>query len=108
MPAFRWPAIPKRFPVFWPDNTLEFKLKKRHRGQAMPLFDSSTRVRLSLVGLDIAYSVFNTLDLACVFVGDGHIEFFAQSIDQKELIHGIGFQIFNKSGFGGKGRTIDF
>ena len=44
-------------------------------------------------------NVTDGLDVFGIVIGNGDVEFFTESVDQEELIHGVGLQIFNKAGF---------
>ena len=52
-------------------------------------------------------NVTDGLDVFGIVVGNGDVEFFAESVDQEELIHGICLQIFNKAGFGRNIGAVD-
>ena len=45
------------------------------------------------------HDITDGFDAGGIVIGDGDVEFFTEAIDEEELIHRIGLQVFNKAGF---------
>ena len=45
------------------------------------------------------HDVADGFDAGGIVIGDGDVELFAEAIDEEELIHRIGLQVFNEASF---------